>query len=151
MYYIIDKSALLEKVKEEVSKVADDAYTDDGVSLYDAIIITEKDVDQVNRYLDDAIDLLVRRAFDITKYAPLVDADTHAVTPRLLFYVPDFDTTMEDSVKDELDKYLTLSACIALFQSRRAAVLPEFQTRAQAAMDNVVVLLKSRKSPTDIW
>lgn len=151
MYYIIDKSALLEKVKEEVSKVADDAYGDNGMSLYDSIIITEKDVEQVNRFLDDAVGALVQRAFDITKYSPLVDNDTLAVTPRLLFYVPDFDATMGDLVKEELDKYLTLYSCTALFQSRRASVVPEFEGRAQAAMERAVMLLKSRKSPTDTW
>lgn len=151
MYYVIDKPALLERVKEEVSRVADEAYTDDGTALYDSVIVTQKDEDQIDRFIDDAVDALVRRAFDITKYAPLVDSETLAVTPRLKFYVPDFDETMEDAVRSELEKYIVLYACSSLFQSRRAGVLPEFQARTQAAMDNAVILLKSRKSPVDTW
>ena len=156
MYYIINKSALIEKVKEEVSKVADEAYSEDGVALYDSVVITEKDIDQVNRFIDDAVSLLVRRAFDITKYAPLVTTTTSGgssstttttVTPRLQFYVPDFDLSMTDAVADELDKYITLYVSTALFQSRRASVVPEYTSRTQDAMDTAITLLKSRKSP----
>lgn len=150
MFYKIDKSALYEKVKEEVSKIADEAYTEQGVSLYDAIVLTDKDKDTVNRFIDDAIALFVRREFDVTKYRTEAVQDAPE-PPFLEFYVPDFDASMSSEFEQELSRYIVLASCEALFQQRRPAVVPEYTNRAKTAMDNAVSLLKSRKHPVTSW
>lgn len=144
MFYTINKDALWEKVKEEVSKVADEAYAENGASLYDNIILTSKDRNTINGFVDDAIALFVRREFDVTSQPTVVPAGS---PPKLVFNVPDFDTPLASMFADELTRYIVLSCCVALFQQRRPAVVPEYTNRAKAAMDNAVSLLKSRKHP----
>lgn len=145
MYYVIDKPALLESIREEVSVVADAAYSDDGTSLYDSVMVTERDTPAMQRFIDDAARLFARRTFDIAKYA------SQEASVTLEFYVPDFDTSMEEAVKDEIDRYIVMYSCSALFQQRRPAVVPEYTNRTQAAMDKAVALLKSRKHPVSQW
>lgn len=157
MYYVIDKSRLWDLIDEEISKVADDAYSDAGTSLYDSVVMTEKDRSTVERHIDDAVSAFVKREFDVTKHAPLAfhsDDDEREITkviPRLQFYVPDFDETMAEALDSELDRYIVLFACSAMFQQRRPALVPEYTTRTQSAMDKAVSLLKSRKHPVTKW
>ena len=161
MYYVIDKPALLESIREEVSHVADEAYGEDGTALYDSIMVTLRDKRKLEGFIDDAVIQFVRREFDITKYNHIVhyhlDEDGNpteqvaSVTPRLEFFVPDFDTSMEDSAKADLDRYIVMYACTSLFQQRRATVVPEYTNRTQSAMDKAVSLLKYRKHPVTQW
>lgn len=153
MYYSIDKERLRALVDEEISKVADEAYSDAGASLYDSIVLTDKDTAMVDRFIDDAVSLLVRRAFDICKYAPELVPDGEGgemLSPvmRLHFFVPDFDRTMEDSVKAELDRYISLYAVASILQQRRAVLVPEYTDRAKTSQDTAITLLKSRKNPS---
>ena len=153
MFYIIDKAGLLESVEEEVSHIADSAYGEDGSSLYDSIVITEKDRQNVLRFIDDAVtDFVRKRAFDICKYSPETYQDEAGEWQlsgrmRLQFYVPDFDETMWDATKAALDRYIVLYAVGSLCQSRRADLVPEYAKRTQEAQDNAIILLKSRKYP----
>lgn len=153
MYYVIDKDALFELAKAEISKVADEAYTDDGLSLYDSIILTERDRDTVGDYIDDAVTQFVRREFSVTKNSPYdqMQSGVMVTIPRLEFNVPDFDTAMEPYLVKELNRYITLFVCAAIFQHRRAAVVPEYTNRTQSAMDKAVSILKSRKQPVSQW
>lgn len=146
MYYVINKDSLREKVYEEVSRVADEAYSEDGVSLYDSVILTDKDTPAVERSIDDAVGLLVRRVSDICTYSPLIENET--VTPRLLFNVPDISASNEAAVTDETTRYIVLLVSSELFQSRRSSVVPEYSTRAQTTLDNLVNLLRTRTTFT---
>jgi hypothetical protein len=157
MYYVIDKSRLWDMIDEEVSKVADEAYSDTGTALYDSIVLTEKDRSTIDRFIDDAVSAFVKREFDVTKYAPLAvhsDEDPREISgviPRLLFHVPDFDETMAATMDSELDRYIVLFSCNALFQQRRPALVPEYTARTQSSMDKAVALLKYRKHPVTQW
>ena len=158
MYYKIMKEGqpgqqgLRDRIGEEISHVADGAYSDAGVSLYDSVVLTDKDGAMVDRFIDDAVSMLVRRTFDICKYAPELIPDGEGgemLSPvmRLHFFVPDFDHTMEDNVKTELDRYIVMYSVASILQQRRPALTPEYTDRAKAALDNAVTLLKSRKDP----
>lgn len=147
MNYIVDKTILTALIDEEVSKVADEAYGENGGSLYDSIVLTEKDASTVDRLIDDAVNGIASRLYDVCKFTT---SATDGVV-ALLFHVPDFDETMESAAKDELTRFVVFSVCAALFQSRRAQAVPEYTERAQAAINKAVTLLKSRKSPTEIW
>lgn len=165
MYYVIDKDALYALVDEEVSLVADAAYSEQGESLYDSVVLTEKDRPTVERLLDDAVNQFAGREFDICKLSQETYTDEFGEAQlssrmRLQFHVPDFDTSMavlEDGtitggpLKTELDRYLVLFACAGIFQQRRAALVPEYTARAQSAMDKAVTLLKTRKHPVTQW
>lgn len=150
MYYVIDKSSLWDRICEEVSHAADQAYGESGDSLYDSVMLTSKDKNLIERYIDDAISALVRREFDICKYSPLIE-DYQPVAQRLLFHVPDFDTTMTETAIEQIDRYVSLYSCAALFQQRRVSLVQEYTSMAQAAMDKAVEILKSRKAPNDLW
>lgn len=155
MYYLIDKTVLLPLIDEEISRAADEAYAESGESLYDSVVLTEKDSGMVERFINDAVNLIVRRAFDICKFSPEteeVDGETQLTgRMRLYFYVPDFDETMSDAVKTELDRFISMYVSGNVFQQRRASLVPEYTTRIQAALDNAVTMLKSRKYPSVIW
>ena len=151
MYYIIDKDDLYDRIDEEVSRVADESYADNGQSTYDSIVLTSRDRNMVERFIDDAVTSLVRRAFDICKYSPEMDEGTPTGRMRLFFYVPDLDETMEDTIKEEISRYITLYSSAMIFESRRVAAVPQYAERITASMDRAVALLKSRKSPTAIW
>jgi len=150
MYYTINRTNLRDRMDEEISIVANDAYSDSGMSLYDSIVLTEKDREMVARFIDDAINAFVTRTFDICKYYYTTETGGQT-TEQLQFYIPDFDETMENATKDEITKFLVLFACTSLFQSRRPSVVPEFTDRTQAALNKAVTFLKSRKSPIRIW
>lgn len=135
MEYPIDKTLLEPRIKEEVSRVADEAYSETG-SLYDSIVLTEKDESMVDRFIDEAVNGLAGRLFDICKKG----------TGKLVFYVPDFDLTMEDSTKDEITNYIVYSVCVAIFKSRRPQVVPEYEGLALGALNKAISFLKSRKA-----
>ncbi len=153
MYYVINKEALFELANAEISKVADEAYSEDGTALYDSIVLTEKDRDTVEDFIDDAVTHFVRREFNVTSYSPLdqMQEGVMVTIPRLEFTVPDFDTAMEPLLQNELNRYISLFVCSEIFQKRRPAVVPEYAKRVQSAMDKAVTILKSRKTPTSSW
>ena len=137
MEYHIDRNGLLDRVEEEVSHIADASYADSGQSLYDTIVLTEKDRAGALRLIEDAVGLFLRRTFDICRRA----------YDDLVFNVPDFDYSMSVNVEEEISSFLVLYAVATICQSRKAERAEEFMTRAQAAFDKAVILLKSRKHP----
>lgn len=141
MDYSIDKDALWDLIDEEVSRVADKAYGEDGTSLYDSVVLTSRDKNLVNRFIDDAVSAMALRAFDICKSS----------IGKLEFFVPDFDTSMEDIVKHEIDRYISMYVCASVLRQRSASVENEYTERTQAALDKAVQLLKSRKHFNALW
>lgn len=153
MEYLIDKESLYALVDEEVSHVADEAYTEDGTALYDSIVLTEKDKGTVERLMDDAAAQLVVRAHDICRLEPETEGNPPQRTGRsiLLFYVPDFDMRNEQAAKEEISRYMSLYVCTAIFQKRRTSVVEEYSARALAALNSAIGLLKQRKHPLASW
>ena len=147
--YEIDRATLKENIAEEVSKAADEAYGDQGASLYDSVVLTSKDETEVGRMLEDAIRAFSARTFDVCRRASITTNGT--ATDNLLFYLPDFDTAFENEAKEEISRFLVLHTCAQIFRQRRAEKLTEYAERAQASLDRAVALLKSRKSPSLEW
>lgn len=150
MYYTIDKEHLYALVEQQVSLVADEAYGDNGISLYDSIVLTEKDKPTVEGLIDEAISSIVNRCFDICKYHYATNTEEEN-EEQLYFFVPDLDETMEERIEEELAGFIVLFACNQIFLTRRPSVVPVFTERAQAALNRAVTLLKSRKSPIILW
>ena len=71
-------SILKERIEEEVSHVADATYGEGGVSLYDSIVLTEKDQNIVSNAISEAAarlsDLCIR--FLENDYEPFGDNET---------------------------------------------------------------------------
>ncbi len=152
MEYIIDRDSLFPLIDEEVSRVANEAYSEDGASLYDGIIITSADRRTIGRLEDDAINSLIKRTSDICRPVPGVFRETEGTTliqvlPRLSFDVPDFDEGLNDVTVEEITRYIVLNVCAAWFQSRYPGKVEEFAGRGQVAMDKAVTLLKTIKAP----
>lgn len=145
MNIFLQYNTIKPRIDEEISRVADELYADDGSPLYDSVVLTSKDTATVMRHIDDAVSAFVSRAFDI------VTVDTSNTTPQskaaLNIYVPDFDDTMTQAVDAEFRTYCVCYACAMILQHRAAAYVPEYTDRAKAAMDKCITLLKSRKTP----
>ena len=124
-------------IAEEVSIAADQAYSQDGISLYDSIVLSSKDDALVGRLIKDAIAQLARRESDICTYT------ASAIT----FNISDAAAT-STVITAELNRYIALHACADLFQSRKADLVPDYTRRAQEAMDNVDSLVRTRTAPT---
>ena len=149
-YYIVDYTALFGKIDEEVSRIADTAYSDQGVSLYDEIVITRRDYDVVMAMMNNALSSIVNRCKDICLYSPTAVGSTE--TMRLAFYVPDFEETSNgDAVRDELSRFIAYASVAQFFTQRHPASVPEYTDRAQAALTKAVSLLKTRKAPLESW
>lgn len=149
MDYTVNKTELYNLIDEEVSLVADKAYAEDGTPLYDGINLTSGDRQTVARYIDDAVSVLIARTYDICKL--IKSAGSEGESTELAFYIPDFDSSLVDAVKSELNRYICLSVCASLFTRRYAAIAPDYAARAQAALGKSVSILKSRKHPYLTW
>ena len=149
-YYTVDYTALFGTIDEEVSRVADAAYSEQGVPLYDEIVITRRDFDTVMSMMNNALSAIVNRCKDICRYSPTSVGS--AETMRLAFYVPDFDEANNgDAVRDELSRFITNSSVEQYLTQRHPASVPEYDQRAQAALTKAVSLLKTRKAPLESW
>lgn len=137
MDYSIDRGKLYLLIFEETSRVAASAYTEDGGSLYDNIVLTSADGNEIERLEDDAVNTLVKRTADICKPG----------SGSLRFDVPDFDASLTDITSQEITRYIVLNTCSAWFQSRYPAKAEEYAARGQVAMDKAVTYLKTIKPP----
>lgn len=130
------------RISKEMAHLADEAYSDSGESLYDQVVLTDKDKELVNDAIDDAIHAFVSRTNDIASY----------YTPDVIqFDVPDFDSTFEQAARDEINRYVVCYTVSALCQQRRPSAVQPYAEMAKAAADKAVILLKSRKTPDETW
>lgn len=148
--YTIDRERLFPLIEEEVSRVADETYADDGSSLYDAIIITSNDLNTIHRLEDDAVNTLIRRVQDICTYTAeregIDEEGEDVILPaEMEFDVPDFDEHLEEVTDAEITRYIVLNTCAAWFQSRCTSKVEEYTLRGQVAMDKAVEYLKTIK------
>ena len=137
MEYTLTKSTIKALVEEEVSHVADAAYADDGTSLYDSIVLTNKDTTLVERFIDDAMYHFARATQDICSHD----------SSKLVFNVPDIQSSQSTYVAKAIERYISMYVCTGIFQQRRPSVVPEYASRVQDAMDTAITLLRKRQAP----
>lgn len=150
MDYTVDRDMLFPLIDEEVSRVANETYSDDGTSLYDNIRITSADHDTIDRLEDDAVNTFVKRVQDICTLSAEHTAEDEdgeeVVIPAVLsFYVPDFDLSLTEITAREITRYIVLNTCAAWFQARCKDKVQEYADRSQVAMDKAVAYLKTIK------
>ena len=103
MDYIINKQNLKNLIEEEVSLAADQAYSDDGVSLYDQVVLTEKDKGTIDRFIDDAVSTLCRRTHDICSFVPYNPQQAVDSLDNPLYYVVDDGVVTNEVTTTETD------------------------------------------------
>lgn len=140
MEYSITHNALIELVKEEVSRVADLAYTEQGVSLYDAIAIFDRDAATINRMISDAVSVVYERFRDF-----MISPSSTTNTVVFNFYLPDMETSQEAVAKSELTRFLSLQVAALWFQERHTSEFEKYVTRANSALDKAERSLFTRK------
>lgn len=137
MEYVIDKESLKKSAVQEVSRYAASAYGDDGSSLYDAFRVTSRDDSVIERYIEDGISAICVRLFDVATRGD--DA--------IEFEVPDFDSSMENEVSKELERFVVYRTCSLWIADKNEKESEKYEKRAIASLDKAHILLKSRKAP----
>lgn len=138
MNYTINKSTLYSSVEAEMSMVADEAYGEDGQSLYDEVVLTDKDKPIVEDHLDDALTELARRMSDVC---------THG-TNQLVFNVSDMPSANVAAASAAISRYAVLFAVAAMCQKRRPALVAHFSELAKAALEGAIEMMRTRNAPS---
>ena len=144
MDYYVDRDALYSLIDEEVSYAADEAYDENGSSLYDAIVLTKKDKRLVSKYIDDALSAIVKRMWDICKYK--VTTSNNVVNTYLVFNLPDIPTENETLFRAEIGRVISLYAITEIYKSRRPALLAEYQARTAESLEKANLIARMRES-----
>lgn len=138
MNYSIDKSTLRGLIDTEVALVADEAYAEDGTSLYDTVVLTSKDDGTVDNLIDEAVGQFVKTASDIAS----LSSNSITITAA------DMASGQDTAAQDEIRRFIVLSVCAAIFQKRRPILVPEYSGRAQAALENAIAIIRKRTAPS---
>jgi len=150
LYYTVKYSDLTDGIREEVSRVADAAYSNEGEPLYDQVVITARDYDAVRRLIGDSLSVIVTRMSDVCLYSPVTDGNT--VTMRLAFYLPDYPyNTLEQEAEDELSRFIILFSAAQYLSQKHPESVQGYTERAQASLVKAVSLLKTRQAPLESW
>lgn len=136
---IITNVNVFPEIEEEISRVAAQAYTPDGVSLYDNIVLKVRDRDTVIRYAGDAVNTIAAQTEHLSRRA--ADDSIEIVNP-------DIDPEQEKHAVRELKRFVVLNTVSAWLQDRFAERAPEYAARGQAALTRAITILHQRKPPT---
>lgn len=146
MDYVIDREHLRELAVKEVSNVADRAYTEEGQSLYDGIVIHSSELVEIDNFIGQAISSLVSRLQDISRHLSNRDSE------KIIFDVPGFEDSKENLVRDEIENYITDYSCALWFQKTYSTKAEEYTKKAIAASDKAVNMLKAISLKEDfVW
>lgn len=145
MEYCITHEALIELVKEEVSRIADRAYAEDGTSLYDAIRIIDKDLSTIKRMIADASSVILERFRD---YLVAPASGTVVSSETFNFHLPDMAEEQEPIAKAELQRFLSLQVVALWLRERYAQEYESYLERATTALDKAARALFTRKRVT---
>ena len=137
MEYTIDKEDLKGKIIKEISRLAAESRGDDGSSLFDAYKVLSRDHDTILDYIDAGIDAICVALIGITTKKD----------GALTFTVPDFISSMEGAVGKELESYIVYHACSLWVEDKSMTESDTYKKRAESALTNANILLKTRKSP----
>ncbi len=141
----INRDNVLEGVREEVSRVAASAYDGEGQSLYDAIMVYERDESTLERLFDDALSHLTERSRDIlNQYTKTSD------TVRVLeYYLPDFSDGLMDMVEADVKRYMVQHITAQWLIEKQYKRAEEYVAHANAVLDETIEHLKIRKPVSD--
>ena len=130
--------------KAEIARQAAMAYTSDGQSMYDSIRVTSRDEDTLVAYLDDASSALAARFKGRAKW----DAEVGEIKFDLPGSAMIQNGAMDKSLQDAVSAYVVSYICAEWFKRRHVAKYEEYAGKAQASLERVVILAKTRKEPS---
>jgi hypothetical protein len=133
----IEGNSVLELVRGEIMRVAASAYTEDGTSMYDAIRPISRDEEQLLSYYDKALSYMNARF------------KGRAIHSGTTLSLPLQDSVAsEDVIQPMVTTYLVNRTCAEWFRKKYPAKYEEYATEATSILDQIVVLVKTRKEPT---
>lgn len=127
------------RIEEEISRVASQAYSQDGVPLYDNIVLKSRDRGTIDAYIEDALNTIVAQTEHLSRRTPEGDIEVSN---------PDMDPSQEEYAVQELARFVVLNTVSAWLQDRFADRAPEYAARGQAALTKAITILHQRTTPT---
>lgn len=146
--YDINEEDLYSKIEEEVSMVASRAYGENGEPLYDGISLKSRNKPEIYRAIEDAVIALVKRLRVVAVYHDEAQGPRAKIRRAIAFHLPDVESGHETITKDEITRYVVLSACAAWFQESYPDKVEEYSGRSVVSLDKVVSLALTRKPLT---
>lgn len=125
------ENTILDLVKGEIARVASSAYTEDGVSMYDAIRPVSRDETQLNTYLSEAEAYMNARLKGRASEIPFPDSVASAA-----------------DIAPLVDNLKISYACAEWFRRKYPVKHEEYAAKAKESLERLVVLTKTRKEPT---
>lgn len=144
--YTFNPAVLYPLIFEEISRVADTAYTEDGAPLYDMIIPSSRDDAAIERMEKDALAVLLNRLSDIVT----VGAETGG-TILLSFDVPANPYNAASNVlpfSQEITRFLVLSVCADWCREKYTPAAEGFTQRSLLELSKAIQTLKTTVEPT---
>lgn len=141
----INRDNVLERVREEVSRVAASAYDGEGQSLYDAIMVYSRDEDALKRLFSDALSHFMERTRDILTKHTSVSATEH----QLEYYLPDFNDTLMGMVITDVVRFMVQHITAQWLIEKQYKRAEEYVAHANAVLDETIEHLKIRKPVSD--
>lgn len=117
-----------------MSHEAGKAYSSDGTSLYDAVVIYSNDKDLVKLWINYAMAQVVARFYDVA----------NGTVGGITLTLPDRDTANDDLIKQEIDNYIVATTCAKWFESHLASAVQTYTGMATASMQSLVMMIRHR-------
>lgn len=131
-------TTLKDSVKKEISRFAATAYSENGVSLYDAYRTTSRDDGTLDGYIQRSKTAICARMPEI---ATIGEDDNVSITAP--------DKAGSDSIIEiELDTFIIMKSCALWLEEKGAPEAERYEARAAVALENANRLIKTRKAPT---
>lgn len=140
----IDVDELYGQVEREISMAADEAYGDNGMSLYDAVVLTSKDKETVEGYIQDALAIVMRRLYDIASFTEAAGANDAS----LGISADDLPDGLSAVIEQEVKRFFVQHAAAEICAARRAILAPQYREREKEALSNIETLVRTRKMPS---
>ena len=139
MTYTIVSEKINSVVKEEVSRVASQTYTSEGVPMYDAIRITSRDDNELSRLIAEKIDIMLSR---FRVFVSSVSADGKIIG----FDLPDLPEFYIERIVLVLDRYISMGVVSSWLRDKGNDSAQLYAERSDDAINEAEILMMTRKS-----
>lgn len=128
---------LLELIKKEIARTAASVYSDDGTTLYDAIIYTSRDEDTILEMINDAQSMLVAKFSDIAS----ISGDF------MEFNIPDERTHDNTTIGPVINRFIVMNVCHTWMNQKYKPKAEEYGVRSSDALNKIDKLLYEKLPP----
>ena len=133
---------LLDRIDAETSRHAAFLRFPDGGSAYDALRVHSNDRPTVEAFASDAFRTILSRFGEEGKYTK--SSSSHVLS----FYLPDYDNDLNSATKDEISRYVVLSATARWLMARSFGEYAKMVAQdCESSLSRIIEMLRTRKSP----